>query len=156
MGSGHIHHHHEHTHHDRHHDDHDTGAPGTEGPLGPSGEASVVLDIGPHAGALVLYTSEGLAGAEIEIRPGDGPWLGAHTAVRERHVGGGVLYAGVFGSLIPGAYQLRLKGGGPRSFDLTVEVPAGCVTEARVPSPVASGVRPAVSPPSELSGVPLG
>ena len=71
----------------------------------------MVLDIGPHAGALVLYTNEGLAGAEIEIRPGDGPWLGAHTAVRERHVGGRVLYAGVFGSLAPGGYELRPQRG---------------------------------------------
>ena len=55
---------------------------GPEENLGPSGEASVVLDIGPHAGALVLYTEAELAGAEIEIRPGGGAWTGTHTAVR--------------------------------------------------------------------------
>jgi len=102
--------------------------------LGPSAEASVVLDIGPHAGALVLYTDEDLAGAEIEIRPGAGEWRGTHTAVRERHAGVRVLHAGVFGSLAAGAYELRLKGGGPGSFRLTVEVEAGTVTEARIPS----------------------
>jgi hypothetical protein len=95
----------------------------------------VVLDIGPHAGALVLYTREDLAGAEIEIRPGAGAWLGAHTAVRERHAGGQVLYAGVFGSLPEGPYDLRLKGGGPLSFDLSVDVVAGTVTEATLPDP---------------------
>jgi hypothetical protein len=98
--------------------------------LAPSGQASVVLDIGPHAGALVVYTGEDLVDAEIEIRPDGGAWLGAHTAVRERHAGGRVLYAGVFGSLPEGPYDLRLKGGGPLSFDVSVEVVAGSVTEA--------------------------
>ncbi len=117
--------------------------PGPEGSLGPSAEASVVLDIGPHAGALVLYTDEDLAGAEIEIRPGGAQWLGTHTAVRERHVGGRVLHAGVFGSLAARMYDLRLKGGGPGSFRLTVEVVAGAVTEARVPSTAPLSAPPA-------------
>jgi hypothetical protein len=95
----------------------------------------VVLDIGPHAGALVLYTSEDLAGAEIEIRPGWGALVGTHTAVRARHVGDGVLYAGVFGSLAEDTYDLRLKGGGPGSPLLTVDVVAGAVTEITLPSP---------------------
>ena len=97
--------------------------------MGPSGPGAVVLDIGPHAGALVVYTEADLAGAEIEIRPGGGPWRGAHTAVRARHVGGPARYAGVFGSLAPGPYDLRLRGGGPRSFDLSVEVDAGSVAQ---------------------------
>jgi hypothetical protein len=95
----------------------------------------VVLDIGPHAGALVLYASVDLAGAEIEIRPGGGAWLGTHTAIRERHVGGEVLYAGVFGSLTEDTYDLRLKGGGAGSFSLSVDVVAGTVTEVRIPPP---------------------
>ncbi len=99
----------------------------------------MVLDIGPHAGALVLYTGDDLAGEEIEIRPGGGAWLGAHTAVRERHVAGRVLYAGVFGSLAAGGYDLRLKGGGPGSFELSAEVVAGSVSEVRLPTPVSSG-----------------
>ncbi len=107
-----------------------------ESPGGASAPASVVLDIGPHAGALVLYTDEVLAGAEIEIRPGGGTWAGTHTAVRQRHAGGRVLHAGVFGSLAGGTYDLRLKGGGPGSFGLTVEVSPGAVTEARVPTAV--------------------
>jgi hypothetical protein len=117
--------------------------PGPEANLGPSAEASVVLDIGPHAGALVLYTDEDLAGAEIEIRPGGAEWLGTHTAVRERHAASRILYAGVFGSLVPGTYDLRLKGGGPGSFGLTVEVVAGAVTEAKVPSTVPLSAAPA-------------
>jgi hypothetical protein len=115
-------------------------ASSAEGPLAPSHGASVVLDIGPHAGALVVYASEDLAGAEVEIRPGWGAWLGTHTAIRERRVGGQVRYAGVFGSLAEDTYDLRLKGGGPRSFDLTVDVVAGAVTEVTLPlSPVFPG-----------------
>ncbi len=124
--------------------DHSHGpGPEPEENLGPSAEASVVLDIGPHAGALVLYTDEELVGAEIEIRPGAEAWTGTHTAVRERHAGGRVLYAGVFGSLAGGTYDLRLKGGGPGAFRLTVEVAAGAVTEAQVPSPVQLSGAPA-------------
>ena len=104
-----------------------------EEPPAPSHGASVVLDIGPHAGALVLYASEDLAGAEIEIRPGWGAWLGAHTAIRERHTGGRVRYAGVFGSLAEDTYDLRLKGGAPGTFRLTVDVVAGAVTEVTLP-----------------------
>jgi hypothetical protein len=140
-------------HHDHHHDhphDHphpDTGDGVPEGPLGPSGEASVVLDIGPHAGALVVYAGEELAGAEIEIRPGGGAWRGAHTAVRERHVAGRVLYAGVFGSLAGGRYDLRLKGGGPGSFEVSAEVVAGSVREARVPTSMSMSVSSGPSVP---------
>jgi hypothetical protein len=112
-----------------------TLASSAEGPLAPSHRASVVLDIGLHAGALVLYASEDLAGAEVEIRPGGGAWLGTHTAIRERHAGGRVLYAGVFGSLAENTYDLRIKGGGPESFILTVDVVAGAVTEVTLPSP---------------------
>jgi len=80
-----------------------------EGPLAPTRGASVVLDIGPHAGALVVYAPRDLAGAEIEIRSGDGTWDGTHTAVRARHVGRGTVYAGVFGSLAPGPYEVRVR-----------------------------------------------
>jgi hypothetical protein len=101
---------------------------------GPSGPGSVVLDIGPHVGALVLYAGEDLAGAEIEIRPGGGTWSGTHTSVRERHANGRVLHAGVFGSLAAGTYDVRLKGGGPGSFSLSVQVEAGSVTQATLPA----------------------
>jgi hypothetical protein len=139
VGQGHTHPH-AHEHGPEHGPEHAHGnarehglAARPEEPLGPSGEASVVLDIGPHAGALVLYTAEDLAGEEIELRPRGGAWRGVHTAVRERHVAGGVRYAGVFGSLAPGPYDLRLKGGGPGSFSARADVVAGTVTEARLP-----------------------
>jgi hypothetical protein len=94
--------------------------------------ASVVLDIGHDAGALVLYTPRTLNGAEVEIRRLGTAWRGEHTAVRERRVLGGTRFAGVFGSLPGGTYQLRLKGtprGDPRPV-LTVDVTDGSVTEA--------------------------
>ncbi|MGA2519887.1 MAG: phospholipase [Acidimicrobiales bacterium] len=98
-----------------------------EARLGPSATASVVLDIGAHAGALVLRTGATLDGAEIEIRPAGGPWQGAHSAVRQRHVRGTVVHAAVFGSLGAGAYDVRVRGGdGPAH---PVAVVAGAVTD---------------------------
>jgi len=119
-----------HDHADGHVHVHADGPTRPEAAPGPSPAASVVLDIGPHAGALVLYTPDDLAGAEIEIRPGGGTWQGAHTAVRQRRVEGRTLHAGVFGSLVPGAYDLRVKDGGSPAVALGVEVRAGTVTEA--------------------------
>ncbi len=69
-----------------------------------------------HRGAAVVFTPASLVGAEIEIRPADRPWDGTHTAVRRRDLRDTVAYAGVFGSLEAGAYQLRMRGdrGRPR------------------------------------------
>ena len=105
-----------------------------EAPPGPSSPASVVLDIGPHAGALVLYTDGDLAGEEIEIRPSGGTWDGTHTAVRERHVGHGVVHAGVFGSLPEGLYDLRPRSEGSSARTVSARVRAGAVAEARLPA----------------------
>ena len=95
--------------------------------------ASVVLDIGPHAGALVVYTGPELAGEEIEIRPHGEPWRGVHTAVRERHVDSGTVHAGVFDRLRAGRYDLRQGAGSERAQEMGVEVVAGSVTEATLP-----------------------
>ena len=78
--------------------------------LGPSREGSVVLDIGADTGAAVIYAYESLAGSEIEIRGSGRPWDGTHTAVRRRDLGEAVCFAGVFGSLPAGEYELRIKG----------------------------------------------
>jgi hypothetical protein len=104
------------------HHDHENNA------LGPSGPASVMTDIGGDRGAAVLYVPEQLAGLEIEIRPVGEPWAGAHTAVRERHVGSSVIWAACFGSLAAGGYEVRVKGDGARSLELRVE--GGHVVEA--------------------------
>ncbi len=82
-----------------------------EAALEPSGEGTVVLDIGGTRGAAIVYTPATLDGLEIEIRRAGRPWDGTHTAVRRRDLRRAVAYAGVFGSLEAGPYQLRLRGG---------------------------------------------
>ena len=91
-----------------------------ETPHGPSGVASVISDIGGNIGAAAVYVPESLAGLEIEIRPVGCDWDGTHTAVRERPVGGSVVYAGFFGALRAGRYQLRVKGDCSREVELVV------------------------------------
>lgn len=87
---------------------------------GPSGVASVVSDIGGDIGAVAVYVPASLAGFEIEIRRVGRAWDGTHTAVRARPVGSSVVYAGFFGSLPAGRYQLRLKGDSGREVELVV------------------------------------
>jgi len=96
--------------------------------LGPSATASVMTDIGGERGAAVLYVPEALAGLEIEIRRVGTEWDGAHTAVRERHVGSSVIWAAFFGSLAADCYEVRVKGDPGRELELQVE--AGHVAEA--------------------------
>jgi hypothetical protein len=100
---------------------------------GPSGQGTVVLDLGGTRGALILFTTEALEGEEIEIRPVGGQWDGTHTAVRRRDLRDAVAFAGVFGSLPAGEYQVRIKGPvadqpGPRTT-VEVTVAGGEVTE---------------------------
>ncbi|HEY7948117.1 MAG TPA: hypothetical protein VID75_10580 [Acidimicrobiales bacterium] len=68
-----------------------------------------MLDIGEGRGALVVFTTQDRLSEEIEIRPHDGEWTGLHTAVRARHMGEITRYAGVFGSLSAGLYDLRIR-----------------------------------------------
>jgi hypothetical protein len=81
-----------------------------EAPLAPSGEGSVVLDIGADRGAAIIYTPESLSGSEIEIRASGSPWDGTHTGVRRRDLREAICFAGVFGSVPAGQYQLRVRG----------------------------------------------
>ncbi|MGD0391803.1 MAG: phospholipase [Acidimicrobiales bacterium] len=108
-----------------------------EAPLAPSGEGTVVLDLGGTRGALVIFTPEQLSGEEIEIRPAAGPWDGTHTAVRQRDLRHAVAFAGVFGSLPAGSYQVRIKGGPDRTVcgtTLDLEVTGGEVTQLHWPA----------------------
>ncbi len=72
----------------------------------PSGSGSVVLDLGPDIGALVLHTPPELDSREIEIsRRADGaPRNRTHSRVRPRHTPGGVQYAAVYPGLAAGEY----------------------------------------------------
>ncbi len=105
---------------------------GTETVLPPSGEATVVLDIGGESGAAVIYVPAGLDGAEIEIRPVGGPWTGTHTAVRQRNLRDGVCFAAVFGAVVSGDYQLRIRGTQTDQL-VDLSVAGGGITEARWP-----------------------
>jgi hypothetical protein len=104
-----AHHHHDHAH-----------------PLPPSGQATVMLDIGDGVGALVVHTPATLAGTEIEIRkPGETRQL-THTEVRERRLGDGSVYAGVFPAIVAGTYTLVGADGRP---DREITIGDGTVTE---------------------------
>jgi hypothetical protein len=71
---------------------------------GPSETGSVVLDLGGHTGALIVYTSPDLHGREIEIsREEDGR---VHSAVRERRVRDGSFHSAVYPDLPAGFYTV--------------------------------------------------
>ena len=99
-----------------------------EAQLGPSHAGSVLADIGGDVGAAVLHVPATLSGLEIEIRPVAAEWDGTHTAVRERHVNGTVIWAAFFGSLLAGRYELRLRGDATRTLE--IEVIGGEVADA--------------------------
>jgi hypothetical protein len=73
----------------------------------PTRPGTVVLDLRPGVGALILHTPRELYGHEIEISP-----AGAHTAqrthaqVRERPVDTGTGYAAIYPGLPAGRYTI--------------------------------------------------
>lgn len=69
-------------------------------------EQGVMVDVGPGAGALVIYTREELRGQEIEISPEGKDEHRVHTDVLRRRTAGDYLCAAVFGSLPEGEYRL--------------------------------------------------
>lgn len=98
-------------------------------PVGPSEAGGVILDIGGDIGAAIVRTSPTLAGSEIEIRRAGDPWAGIHTAVRERRLPNGAMYAALFGALVSGHYEIRVRDY-PTSPVVSVEVEGGKVTGA--------------------------
>jgi hypothetical protein len=79
----------------------------TESVPGPSSAGSVVLDVGPGIGALVLHTPAKLDGAEIEISPLSPPGARrTHSQVRERRTAGGTSFAAVYPGLAAGDYTI--------------------------------------------------
>jgi hypothetical protein len=106
--------HHSHT-HDHHH---------------VAGQGPTVLDIGDDVGALVLYTTAELVGAEIEISPDGEPDRRRHVAVHPRQYPGGTAYAAVYYGLEAGSYQLWAADG---SVALTVSIEGNSITEAMWP-----------------------
>ena len=103
----------------------ETGVYSHEGnPLPPSFAGSVVLDVGGLVGALVLYASEQLAGAEVEVVRLGEPGHTTHSAVRQRQLAPGrQAFAAVYPGLPAGEYRVD----GCRQL---VTVSGGRVTEA--------------------------
>jgi len=99
---------------------------------GPSGSGSVVLDLGPDTGAMVLHTPPELDSREIEIsRRADGaPRSRTHSRVRQRHTPGGVQYAAVYPELAAGEYLVWRD---TTTSAMTVTIAGGQVTTAYWP-----------------------
>jgi hypothetical protein len=100
---------------------------------GPSTSGSVVLDLGPGTGALVLHTPPELDGAEIEISQlGGEPEPRTHSQVRQRRLPGRVQYAAVYPGIPAGDYAIwRDASNQPAA---TVTVASGQVTTTHWPA----------------------
>jgi hypothetical protein len=89
-------------------------------------EQGVMVDVGPGAGALVIYTRDELRGQEIEISPAGEDSQRVHTDVLRRKTAAGYVCAAVFGSLAEGEYRLWH---GSLSGAAAVTITEGQVTE---------------------------
>lgn len=87
--------------------------------LGPTYESTVVMDVGGEIGGLVFYADAALLGSEIDIYERGSDVALTHTAVRQRHLGSEVYYAGVYPALAAGDYTLAPVGNHP-AVDLTI------------------------------------
>ena len=115
----------------------------------PSGPASVVLDLGPGIGALVLHTPPELDGREIEVsRHGPAPAGRTHAQVRPRNTGSQTQHAAVYPQLPAGTYTIWKEHLTPAA---TVTIHGGQVTTARWPYPPPPRGQPA-PPPASPSG----
>jgi hypothetical protein len=94
--------------------------------LAPSQSGTVVLELGPHCGVLIVHCAQGDLHREIDISPVGRPGARTHSAVRERHVAAGVVYAALYPDLTPGEYTIHAEPPG------TVTVPGGSIAEYRL------------------------
>jgi hypothetical protein len=93
---------------------------------GPSSSGSVILDLGPGIGALVLHTPPELDGREIEVSPqGSTPAHRTHSQVRPRKTGSQTQYAAVYPQLPAGNYTVWKDDDNPAA---TVTINDGQVT----------------------------
>ena len=103
----------------------ETGVYSHEGnPVPPSYAGSVVLEVGGMVGALVLYASELLAGAEVEVVRQGEPGHTTHSAVRQRQL---APRRQAFAAVYPGLPAGDYRADGCREL---VTVNGGRVTEA--------------------------
>jgi hypothetical protein len=87
----------------------------------------VLLDIGEHAGALVLRAPAEREGMEVEIHPVSDPSRRTHVWVLPREGRDGTVYAAVFPSLPTGDYAVLKVDG---SVATTVAIAPNHVTNA--------------------------
>src|SRR5437588_2889949 len=66
----------------------------------------IVLDIGEHVGALIIYTRAELRNREIEVSPKGEDTKRTHTEVLERRINDQTLFTAVFAELPAGVYTL--------------------------------------------------
>jgi hypothetical protein len=97
----------------------------TESAAGPSGPGTVVLELGPGVGALILHTPAELDGREIEISRDDQGGRRTHSQVRPRPMPTGTRYAAVYPDLPAGPYTVWA---GEQSAAGSVVVAGGRVT----------------------------
>ena len=94
--------------------------------LAPSETGSVVLELGPHCGVLIVTGAPDDLHREIEISPVGRPHARTHAAVRERRVAHGVVHAALYPDLTPGEYTVHAEPPG------TVTVHGGSIAEYRL------------------------
>lgn len=87
---------------------------------------TVVLDIGPGTGALVVTVPDHLLEAEVELSPVGRPRARSHNVARRRHAPAGGVVAVVFPSVPPGSYDVWAPDGSRLG---RASVTAGRVTE---------------------------
>jgi hypothetical protein len=92
---------------------------------GSTGSGTVVLELGPGMGALVLVTAPEFDGAEIDISMVGSDGYRTHSIVRRRDAAGGTQYAAVYPSLPPGSYTVWRTPGDPLT---TAIITSGTVT----------------------------
>ena len=96
---------------------------------GPSRSGSVLLDLGPGVGALVLHAPPEMDGREIEVSPLDGtPADRTHAQVRPRKASTQTQYAAIYPQLSAGSYVVWKDDVTPAA---TVTISSGQVTIAR-------------------------
>ena len=89
---------------------------------------AVVLDVGEHAGALILTSTADREGLEVEIHPRADPLRRTHVWVLPRRGGEGTtVFAAVFPSLPPGTYSVLEPDG---TLSCSVSVTANAVSYA--------------------------
>jgi hypothetical protein len=91
---------------------------------GPTGPGTVVLNLGPGVGALVVYAPADLNGQEIDISRDGAGGLRTHSRVRERPTPAGTRFAAVYPELPAGRYTIWR--------DLSTAVGAVAVTGGQV------------------------